>query len=166
MDDTTERELRASITDLQEKIAKLWTTLREVQAVLWGDNVRRDDGLKKVILSLEARVGTLESVLRDLEARITHYLDAEREETCLGLAALAKHEAAEGELYTESIEEDKDMKIATMNNGVEAKKAKWQLVAAVVTAAFLFAGQVITASQASATQREIAAMAQSLEARR
>ena len=166
MDDTTERELRASIADLQEKIAKLWTTLREVQAVLWGDNVRRDDGLKKVILSLDARVGTLESVLRDLEARITHYLDAGREETCLGLAALAKHEAAEGELYTESIKEDNDMKIATMNNGVEAKKAKWQLVAAVVTAAFLFAGQVITASQASATQREIAAMAQSLEARK
>ena len=166
MDDTAERELRASITEVQEKIAKLWTTLRELQAVLWGDNVRRDDGLKKVILGLEARVGTLESVLRDLQAEIAHYLDAGREDTCLGLAALAKHEAAEGQLYEETREEDKDMKIATMNNGVEAKKAKWQLVAAVVTAAFLFAGQVITASQASATQREIAAMAQTLEARR
>ena len=93
MDDTTERELRASITDLQDKIAKLWTTLREVQAVLWGDNVRRDDGLKQVILSLEVRTGTLESVLRALQAELAHSLDAGREETCLGLAALAKPRA-------------------------------------------------------------------------
>ena len=166
MDDTTERELRNSIETLRRDVAKVWTTLRELQSVLWGDNIRRDDGLKKDLVALEARVGTLESVLRDLEARITHYIDAGRAETCLGLKALAEHEQAEGQLYEEGQEEDTNVKIAAMNNGVEEKKVKWQLVAAVVTAAFLFAGQVITASQASATQREIAAMAQTLEARR
>lgn len=166
MDDTAERDMRNIIEALRKDIAKLWTELREVQAVLWGDNVRRDDGLKKVLLSLEARLGTLESVVRDLQDRMRHYIDAERAETCLGLAALAKHEAADGELYAESIEEDKDVKIATINKGVEEKKVKWQFVAAVVTAAFILAGQVITTSQASATQREIAAMAQTLAARK
>ena len=166
MDDITERELRASITDLQDKIAKLWTTIREVQAVLWGDNVRRDDGLKKVILALEVRMGALEGVLRDLQAEIRHYIDSEREKTCFGLKELAKHEQEEGQLYEEGREEDRDVKIATINKGVEEKKVKWQFVAAVVTAAFILAGQVITTSQASATQREIAAMAQTLAARK
>ena len=56
------------------------------------------------------------------------------------------------------------MKIAAMNGRTEEKKMKWQVVAALITAAFLFAGQVVTATQASATQRALATLTHTLEA--
>ena len=138
----------------------------EVAAVLWGDDRTRDNGVRSVVKSHEERLRVLEEHDIELESRLQHYLDAERADTCLGLAALARHEAAEGQLYEEGQEEDASMKIAAMNGRTEEKKMKWQVVAALITAAFLFAGQVVTATQASATQRALATLTHTLEARK
>ena len=140
--------------------------IAEVSAVLWGDDRTRDNGVRSVVKAHEERLRVLEEHDIEIESRLQHYLDAEREETCLGLAALAKHEAAEGQLYEEGQEEDANMKIAAMQNGTEVKKAKWQVIAALVTAAFLFAGQVVTAAQASATQRDLVTLTHTLEAQK
>lgn len=127
-----------------------------LEMAVWGP--QGTNGLKSEVKNLNQTVAHIQTEMR-------HYVDT-RPETCLGLKALADHEAAEGKLYEEGQEEDTNMKIAAMNGRVEEKKMKWQVAAALITAAFLFAGQVVTTAQASATQRDLAALTHTLEARK
>ena len=74
----------------REQIGKLWGELRELASDYWGPN--RDNGRRSTIKALEDKTGELDIAQRNLLERLRHYLDAEREQSCLGLAELARRE--------------------------------------------------------------------------
>ena len=127
-----------------------------LEMAVWGP--QGTNGLKSEVKNLNQTVAHIQTEMR-------HYVDT-RPETCLGLKALAEHEQEEGQLYDESLEEDKEMTIANGNNKAKLSEARLTLAGVVLVALLSLVGQVVTANQASATQREIAALSATLEARK
>ena len=127
-----------------------------LEMAVWGP--QGTNGLKSEVRNLNQTVAHIQTEMR-------HYVDT-RPETCLGLKALAEHEQEEGQLYDESLEEDKEMTIANGNNKAKLSEARLTLAGVVLVALLSLVGQVVTANQASATQREIAALSATLEARK
>lgn len=69
--------------EARDRIAKLWTEFRELSSDYWGPN--RDNGKRSDLIDIKNR-------LSEAEKKIKHYEDT-REQSCLGLAALAKYES-------------------------------------------------------------------------
>jgi hypothetical protein len=80
---------------LEKNLAKVWTFLRELASAFWGDDVRRDNGLRSQVGTLKQVTAELEDGLATIESRLQHYLDSEREETCHGLAEFRCRDAEE-----------------------------------------------------------------------
>ncbi len=53
------------VIQLSRDIAKLWTSLRELSSVVWGDNVTRDNGLRSEVREQEERLKAVELVTVD-----------------------------------------------------------------------------------------------------
>jgi hypothetical protein len=79
------------LTDTETSLAKLWTSFRELSAAVWGDDVRRDNGLRSRVETLEQNLDTEVARRLDNEARIQHYMDRERQETCYGTPLWKQH---------------------------------------------------------------------------
>lgn len=92
---TDVEELRQRLLFVESQIAKLWTSLREATSVIWGDNVKRDNGLRSVVNTLKQVTAELEDDQNKLRTELRHYLDAEREASCYGLAALTEMQACQ-----------------------------------------------------------------------
>ena len=127
-----------------------------LEMAVWGP--QGTNGLKSEVRNLNQTVAQIQTELR-------HYVDT-RPETCLGLKALAEHEQEEGQLYDESREEEKEMTIAEGANKTKLSEARLTLAGIVLVAAMSLVGQIITANQASATQRDIAALSATLKAQK
>lgn len=112
--------------EARRDIAKLWTALRELGSALWGDDKTRDNGIRSVTKAHEARLVALESDQRELRSELQHYLDKGREETCLGLKALAAHETECQDFYKEYEEEETEVKVAEIQAGAQVGAAKEQ----------------------------------------
>ena len=114
-------------------LAKLWTAHRELASVIWGDDVTRDNGLRSEVREHRERLDAVELVTRNLITDLKHYLDKEREETCIGKTLIEEH------LKDHKIEakEDEDVKTAVMT-------AKTTLSAAIIPA--LINGIVVVAA--------------------
>jgi glycine cleavage system aminomethyltransferase T len=125
----------------REQIAKLWTRLgtsvAELRALLIG--VDGQNGLRSEIRNAVARIEALENSNDSLEARIQHYMDKEREETCLGLKALAKYENA----CAEEAEEDTKVEIAKIGAKGQVAAGAWQGVAIMVGQVLTLAGVIL-----------------------
>ncbi len=81
--------------EARDRIKNLEVSTREIGSALWGDDVRRDNGLRSDVRRLEERCGENEVNIRTVNDNIRHYIDVEREETCHGLAALAAYESCQ-----------------------------------------------------------------------
>ena len=125
-----------------------------LEMAVWGP--QGTNGLKSEVRRLNETVAHIQTEMR-------HYVDT-RPETCLGLKALAEHEQTEGQLYEEAKEEETEMTIATGNNRTKISEARLTLAGIALVAVLSLVGQVVTANQTSATQREIAALSATLEA--
>ena len=122
----------SDLVDIEARrdIAKLWTSLRELSSVVWGDNVTRDNGLRSEVREQEERLKAVELVVRNLIQDLKHYKDREREETCIGLKALKEHKEEEISLY----EEDNEVTKAKINLwGVVLAASIPSLISAAVT---------------------------------
>ena len=131
--------------EARERIAKLWTFVREVASALWGDDERRDNGIRSMVKDQEARLLAMESDQRTLRGDLQHYLDKGREETCLGLKALADHEAACEDLYLEGEKEETEVAVAHINAEAGTKAAQWQFLTGTVVQLLILAGIVFLA---------------------
>lgn len=89
MDDA---ETRNRLLTAEAQISKIWTFVREIATVLWGDDKTRDNGVRSRVDALEENDAEREKTQAELKEALRHYLDAERKETCHGLAALKSHE--------------------------------------------------------------------------
>ena len=84
-------------------LAKLWTAHRELASVIWGDDVTRDNGLRSEVREHRERLDAVELVTRNLITDLKHYLDKEREETCIGKKLVVAHEAKHKEGEEEEV---------------------------------------------------------------
>lgn len=71
------------VDDLVTSISKLWGAFRELAADYWGPT--KTNGLR-------SRVDDHEERLDELEESVRHYIDAQRRETCYGVAALKEYQ--------------------------------------------------------------------------
>jgi hypothetical protein len=106
--------------EARKDIAQLWTAHRELGSVLWGDDGRRDNGIRSKVRAQEEKLGELEIAQRSLHEQLRHYFDREREETCLGLRALAEHE----QIHEEEGKEDTEVKVAEVTAGGAVQAAR------------------------------------------
>ena len=135
--------------EARKDIAKLYTALRELSTAVWGDDVTRDNGIRSEVREHRQRLDAVELVTRNLITDLRHYLDKERAETCIGLAAIKKHEEETIALYEESQEEETEVKVAQIQAGAQVGAARtsatWQATAMVVGQLLTLVGIIIVA---------------------
>lgn len=131
----------ARLTALERDNLKIRGLAGEIAGVVWGDMVKRDNGLRARTGSLELRCRQAEEELDDLRERLRHYLDAERRETCIGLAELARRESAKDQ----EEEEVTEVTVATIRAQVEAAASRRQTIGIIITATLNVAGLIAVA---------------------
>lgn len=122
----------ADVVDIwaREQIGKLWGSLRDATGVLWGDNVSRDNGLRSSVRALEVGHAQTEKRINEMDDRIRHYIDVERENTCHGIAALEEHKAD----HAREIKEEVAVKVAKIEAGSKSWVQFLQLAGILATA--------------------------------
>lgn len=132
-------ELRASINDLKEQVAKLWTSFRELATVFWGDDKTRDNGIRSNVRDLEINCKKAGEDFIELQSKLQRYLDKERAETCHGLKALEEH-AQEGE---QDINEEADVKVAEIQANAMKEAAKAQSMTSIIVQCIVAIGVIL-----------------------
>lgn len=140
-DEDTLHRVRA----VEQQVQQIRELQAEIATVVWGDMVRRDNGLRKRTITLEEWKAEIEEWATTLESKLTHFLDVERKKTCHGLAALAQHEAMDACLDEEESEEEIAVKTATINAGATTGAAKWTAVAMICGQILSLAGILFVA---------------------
>ena len=133
-------------SETRSRIYSLERDFRELASAFWGDNVRRDNGLR-------SEVRELQQWSKDFDKRFTesmnwakHIWEVDRENECFGLKALAKYESENSACEDEEDKEEVDMQIAKMN----AHTLFWS---AAIPSALTVVGQIILAILISKLQK-------------
>jgi len=105
----------AEVIDSQarEDIGKLYFRFGELATDYWGPT--KTNGKRSEIVAV---VGEL----AELKIRLNHYIDAEREETCIGLKEFAKRDSFKAEIDTEVTE----VEVAKINANAQRDVGKMQ----------------------------------------
>lgn len=133
-------EIRQRLLFTESQIAKLWTALREATSVIWGDDVKRDNGLRSVVNTLKQVSAELEDELGNIRGELRHYLDAEREASCYGLAALGEMQARQEQEEREEV----PVKVATIQAAASGKTQTLILIGVLITGALNLVGIVLS----------------------
>jgi len=116
----------------REDVGKIWYRIGLIETVLWG--VNKDNGLKSEVVKNTQQITDLLQTLR-------HYIDAEREETCIGLKELARRDAFKAEIE----EEVTEVQVAKINAGAQQTQGKWQAWSAAIAQILTLAGIIFVA---------------------
>jgi len=116
----------------REDVGKLYFRFGELATDYWGPT--KTNGKRSEIVAV---VGEL----AELKIKLNHYIDAEREETCIGLKEFAKRDAFKAEIDTEVAE----VKTAEINAGATKETGKGQVVGMIVVALIQFGGLLVVA---------------------
>jgi len=116
----------------REDIGKLYFRFGELATDYWGPT--KTNGKRSEI------VGVVDELAK-LKVRLNHYIDAEREETCIGLREFAKRDAFKAEIE----EEVAEVKTAEINAGAVKETGQWQSIAMIVVAVIQFGGLLVVA---------------------
>jgi CHASE3 domain sensor protein len=111
-------------TFARQEIGRLWVELRSLEVDYWGPD--KTNGERSEVRQHNER-------LDKLEFDFQHYVDARREETCLGIKALAQHIEEE----SAQNEEETAVKVAGIQAGATKGAASWTGIATIV-------GQILT----------------------
>lgn len=101
--------------EARDRIKNLEVSTREIGSALWGDDVRRDNGLRSEVREYGRKIAEMEEFMRTTEATWQHYIDFERANTCVGLAALAKAEEGISSADDDDEEEETEVTVAKIN---------------------------------------------------
>lgn len=119
----------ARLSNTEREILKVRGLLAEVAGVVWGDMVKRNNGLRSRIKDLEAnqdeaaaRMDAIEDGIEIAKAKFYHYIEVERHNDCLGIKALAKYK----ECQEKEDREETDVKVAKIKAEAEKHGAAWQ----------------------------------------
>ena len=132
------------ILGLQRDIGKIWGAVqkldgdhRELKTTVIGQD--GTNGLRSRVAALEDRTQAIEDEEVEMEARLQHYYDIERQETCHGLRALEKHEMQrEGQRKKEV-----ELEIAEMGNRAKVQAQIWMVLGVVLAAGLNLAANYI-----------------------
>ena len=126
------REVRESADEVRKSVSKLWTELRELSATVQG--VDGGNGIRSDVRELEKWRAKVEQHLTDLSAKLQHYLDVERRETCHGLAAIEEKEGDEVKIKEANISARAVILAAVIPSGLASLAA---IAAALIAAGVL-----------------------------
>ena len=116
----------------REDIGKVWFRIGLVETVLWG--VDKTNGLKSEVLANTKAIQTIRE-------RLQHYIDAEREETCVGMREFRKRD----EFAAEISEEVTEVKVAEINANAHKDVGKLQATVSLIKEFLVLAGIVFIA---------------------
>lgn len=125
--------------DNRDQIAKLWTSHRELASAVWGDDVKRDNGLRSEVRALREELDAGLAWAHDI-------WNVKRREECLGVEALerhiAEHEAKSGEEVQMSVAEisAEAAKAVAEISAKAAIRTQWWVVAGVIISALITVG--------------------------
>jgi len=106
-------------TEARDRIAKIWTELREHAADYWGPD--KTNGKRSEVVSLGQRVSTLEDTIKHREDT--------REQNCLGLATFTSY------IKTKKVEET-EMKLEKIK-AATLMRVQWIQLIGIVLVAFI-----------------------------
>lgn len=120
--------------DLQarEEISELKCKFGELSTDYWG--VRKDNGKRSELIQLK-------DDFSETKTRLLHYLDTEREQTCLGMKEFEKRDKFKAEINQEVTE----LKTAEIDAGAKKDVAKYQFLSNTVVQVLILAGVVFVA---------------------
>lgn len=110
------------LSTLERDMKKVRELAGELAVVLWGDMVLRNNGVRSKVAALEQFQREYEEKWDTLTAKLQHYMDFEREDTCFGLKELARIESC----HEEDLTKEANMEIATMQTQVQREVARTQ----------------------------------------
>ena len=108
------------LDDLITNVSKLWRAFAELSTDYWGPN--KDNGAKSRMAKHDDDLEKLKEIIDELEMTCRHYLDAERQKTCYGVAAVEQYKQDQKEAKEKedkSKTEDQELK-----EGIEVEKIK------------------------------------------
>lgn len=94
--------------EARDRIAQLEVLTREQGSALWGDNVRRDNGLRSDVRKLEEKQSETDSAIHTVVEKWRHYIDIERADSCPFRGFLTSAD-------DDSNEEETEVKVAEIN---------------------------------------------------
>jgi len=116
----------------REELNDMGTRLTQLEMVVWG--IDKQNGLRSVVAEQVRK-------LAELIARLNHYIDAEREATCVGMAEFAKRDAFKAEIQ----EEVSEVESAKINAKAQVDVGKIQAWTNTITQLLVLAGVVFVA---------------------
>ena len=132
--------------EARERIAELERKHQELSSAFWGDEVRRDNGLRSEVAGLKTWRQEFEKRFTEAMAWAKHLWEVDRENECHGLKALAEYEAGQNACEDQSEDEEVQVTVARIN----ARVTFW---AAAVPTLIGLAGQIFLAVLISKLQK-------------
>ena len=139
----------------RDRISDLDKRLTELSNDYWGPN--KDNGTRSTVRGQGVK-------LEDLEREMRHYVDT-LPERCLGLRALAAHEAECEETLYDETKEGQEVTIAKEGNRTRITEARLSLLGIVLVAIMSLIGTVIQAQQNQVTQKQLGTLTSALESK-
>lgn len=99
------------LRETERRLSDLEALTREQGSALWGDNVRRDNGVRSKVQAHDAAISSLQEQMLTIKSEWRHYIDVGRKESCEGLKALAQFEAK----ADDDEEEETEVTVAKIN---------------------------------------------------
>lgn len=83
--------------DISQRVDNLEREHNSLVAIVVGDAIDRDGGLKAVVREQGQQIVALRKDFEDEVDHVQHYLDVERKDDCLGLKELERRDTLDGE---------------------------------------------------------------------
>lgn len=128
MDDNTANRINERVDENTRDIGKIWGSIRELAVECHGIN--GDNGIRGAVRELQAWREIKDRTDQTLKEKLTHYMDVERRESCLGLAEFAARDDRAKKVEEEVV----DVKVAKIEAGSKSWVQFLQLAGILIVA--------------------------------
>jgi DNA-binding winged helix-turn-helix (wHTH) protein len=129
--------------DTRDQVAKLWTSHRELASAVWGDDVKRDNGLRSEVRAIREEL--------DEGLKWAHEIwNVRRRNECLGIEALERHlvdhDAKSGEdvqMTVAEISAEAARTVAEISARANLRTQRWVVAGIIISALITVASKFL-----------------------